>query len=119
MLIRKIIKFSGKNTHENGVSDDRKSVGDIFEEESTKILNGADNDRKKNKICANNLFVSDCAGTKKENDEVLAYKPNIEGEAIASVAVCSLNISVMHVVDANDEEGANEATSIYDISMEK
>ena len=105
-----------KYTHENGVSDDRKSVGDIFEEESTEILIGADKDRKKNKSFANDLFVSDCAGTKKENDEVLAYKSNIEGEATASVAVCSLNIPMMYVVDDNDEESANEEASIYEIS---
>ena len=54
-----------KYTHENGVCDDRKSVGDIFEEESTEILNGADKDRKKNNIFVNNLFVGDFAGTKK------------------------------------------------------
>ena len=36
-----------KYTHENGVSHDRKSVGDIFEEESAEILNGANKDRKK------------------------------------------------------------------------
>ena len=35
-----------KYTHENGVSNDRKSVGDISEEESGEILNGADKDRK-------------------------------------------------------------------------
>ena len=61
------------------------------------------------------MFVSDCAGTKKENDEALAYKSNIEGEAIAIVAVCSLNIPMMYVADDNDEEGANEAVSICEI----
>ena len=35
-----------KYIHENGVSNDRKIVGDIFEEESGEILNGADKDRK-------------------------------------------------------------------------
>ena len=68
-----------------------------------------------NKIFSNDLFVSDCAGTKKENDEVLGYKSNIEGEATTSVAVCSLNIPMMYVVDENDEEGANEGASICEI----
>ena len=54
-----------KYTHENGVSDAKKSVDDIFEEESANILNGADKDIRKNNIFANNLFVSDCAGKKK------------------------------------------------------
>ena len=35
-----------KYNHANGVSNDRKIVGDIFEEESGEILNGADKDRK-------------------------------------------------------------------------
>ena len=104
-----------KYSHENGVSDDIKSTGDIFEEESTEILNGADKDREKHKFFANKLFVSDCVGTKKENDEFLAYKSNIEGEATASVAVCSLNIPMMYVIDDNDEEGASEGASICEI----
>ena len=81
-------------------------------------MNGADKDREKNKIFADDLFVSDCVGTKKENDEVLSYKSNIEGESTASVAVCSLNIPMMYVVDDNEEEGVNEASSIYEISHE-
>ena len=79
-------------------------------------MNGVDKDGKKNNIFSNNLFVSDCAGTKKENDEVLAYKSNIEGEATASAVVCYLKIPMMYVTDDNDEEGANEATSICKIS---
>ena len=55
------------------------------------------------------MFVSDCAGTKKENDDVLGYKSNIEGEVTASVIVCSLNIPIISVADDNNEEGANEA----------
>ena len=62
------------------------------------------------------MFVSDCVGTKKENDEVLAYKLNIEGEETTSVAVCSLNIPMMSVADDNDKEGANEVASICEIS---
>ena len=65
------------------------------------------------------MFFSDCASTKKENDEALAYKSNIEGEATASVAVCSLNIPMMYVVDDNDEEGANEGASICEIFHEE
>ena len=105
-----------KYIHENGVSNDRKSDGDIFEEKCAKILNGADKDRENNKFFANKLSVSDCVGTKKENDEVLAYKLNIEGEETTSVAVCSLNIPMMSVVDDNDEEVTNEAAGIYEIS---
>ena len=75
--------------------------------------------KKKDKIFANDLFVSDFVGTKKVNDDVLGYKSNIEGEVTASVAVCSLNIPMMYVADDNDEEGANEASNICEISHEE
>ena len=45
----------------------------------------------------------------------MACKTNIEGEASASVAVCSLYIPMMYVADDNDEEGANEAVNICEI----
>ena len=52
---------------------------------------------KRTRFFSNNLFVSDCASTKKENDDFLGYKSNIEGEAIANITVCCLNIPMMSV----------------------
>ena len=49
----------------------------------------------------------------------MGYKSNIKGEATNSVAVCSLNIPMMYVVDDNDKEGDNEASNIYEISHEE